>query len=120
MSKFISLFTDFGFKRVFGQEENKKFLIGFLNSLFEGEFVVTDLHYCDKEQPPEIKEGRGVIYDIHCTLADGRHLIIEMQNETSVNFAGRALYYVARRIIVQGKRGHWYYTFAPVFPHYSS
>ena len=91
MSKFISLFTDFGFKRVFGQEENKKFLIGFLNSLFDGEFVVTDLHYRDKEQPPETKEERGVIFDIHCPLADGRHLIIEMQNQTCVNFAGRVL-----------------------------
>ena len=115
MSKFISLFTDFGFKRVFGQEENKKFLIGFLNSLFEGELVVTDLHYRDKEQPPETKDGRGVIFDIHCTLADGRHLILEMQNKTNVNFAGRALYYIARRIVVQGMRGEWHYTLAPVF-----
>ena len=115
MSKFISLFTDFGFKRVFGQEENKKLLIGFLNALFEGEFVVTDLHYHDKEQPPETKEGRGVIYDIHCTLADGRHFIVEMQNEINVNFDGRALYYVARRIAIQGKKGEWHYEYAPVF-----
>ncbi|MBQ9395518.1 MAG: PD-(D/E)XK nuclease family transposase, partial [Proteobacteria bacterium] len=86
----------------------------FLNSLFEGEFVVTDLRYRDKEQPPEIKDGRSVIYDIHCTLADGRHLIIEMQNETCVNFAGRVLYYISRRIVVQGKKGEWQYEYAPV------
>ena len=49
MSKFINLFTDFGFKKIFGQEENKKLLIGFLNALFEGEFVIRDVTYRDKE-----------------------------------------------------------------------
>ncbi|MBQ9396640.1 MAG: PD-(D/E)XK nuclease family transposase, partial [Proteobacteria bacterium] len=48
-------------------------------------------------------------------LADGRHLIIEMRNQTCVNFAGRALYYVSRRIVVQGKKGEWQYEYAPVF-----
>ena len=76
MSKFINLFTDFGFKKVFGQEENKKLLIGFLNALFEGEFVIRDLTYRDKEQTAETKKGRCVIYDIFCTLDDGKHIIL--------------------------------------------
>ena len=50
MGTFINPFTDFGFKRLFGQEDSKIVLIGFLNALFEGEFVVTDLEYRDKEQ----------------------------------------------------------------------
>jgi hypothetical protein len=49
MGQFIHPFTDFGFKRIFGQESNKRLLIGFLNALFEGEFVIQDLKYRDKE-----------------------------------------------------------------------
>ena len=33
MSKYINLFTDFGFKKVFGEEPNKDLLISFLNTL---------------------------------------------------------------------------------------
>ena len=116
MSTFINLFTDFGFKKVFGQEENKKLLIGFLNALFEGEFVIRDVTYRDKEQTAETKEGRCVIYDIFCTLDDGKHIILEMQNESHVNFDARALYYASKSIVAQGKKGHeWQYTYAPVF-----
>ena len=104
MSTFINLFTDFGFKKVFGQEENKKLLIGFLNALFEGEFVIRDVTYRDKEQTAETKEGRCVIYDIFCTLDDGKHIILEMQNESHVNFDARALYYVSKSIVAQGKK----------------
>ena len=116
MSKFINLFTDFGFKKVFGREENKGLLIGFLNALFEGEFVIRDVTYRDKEQTAETKEGRCVIYDIFCTLDDGKHIILEMQNESHVNFDARALYYASKSIVAQGKKGHeWQYTYAPVF-----
>jgi len=33
--KYIDPFTDFGFKHIFGSEENKQFLISFLNDLLE-------------------------------------------------------------------------------------
>ena len=31
---YIDLMTDFGFKRIFGEESNRQFLIDFLNALF--------------------------------------------------------------------------------------
>ncbi len=34
--RYISLLTDFGFKRIFGTALNKELLICFLNSLFDG------------------------------------------------------------------------------------
>ncbi len=68
MSQFINPFTDFGFKRIFGQESSKRLLIGFLNALFEGEFVVQDLEYRDKEILGDGRQDRCVIYDIYCTL----------------------------------------------------
>ena len=37
--KYISLLTDFGFKRIFGKKPNKMQLIDFPNALFDGEQV---------------------------------------------------------------------------------
>ncbi len=115
MPVFINPFTDFGFKRIFGQESSKRILIGFLNALFEGEFVVVNLEYRDKEQPGQTKEERGVIFDIYCTASDGRHFIVEMQNKNQVNFEARALYYMSRSIVAQGEKGDdWQYEYCPV------
>ena len=35
MSKFISPLTDFGFKKLFGEEDSKIYLVDFLNSILE-------------------------------------------------------------------------------------
>ncbi|MDX2306434.1 MAG: PD-(D/E)XK nuclease family transposase, partial [Microscillaceae bacterium] len=35
--KYINLFTDFGFKKLFGEEPNKDLLIAFLNELLGNE-----------------------------------------------------------------------------------
>ena len=43
--RYISLLTDFGFKRIFGSAPNKELLICFLNSLFNGRQVVKDVKY---------------------------------------------------------------------------
>ncbi|MBQ4359353.1 MAG: Rpn family recombination-promoting nuclease/putative transposase [Proteobacteria bacterium] len=115
MSTFINPFTDYGFKRIFGQEDHKGILIGFLNALFYGELVIADLVYRDKEMMAETKYDRGIIYDIYCTLSDGSHVMVEMQNKKEVNFDARALYYASRSIVAQGEKGkHWLYEYAPV------
>ena len=40
MGRYINPFTDWGFKRLFGQEFGKDLLINFLNDLFDGEFQI--------------------------------------------------------------------------------
>ena len=47
--RYISLLTDFGFKRIFGTALNKELLICFLNSLFDGKQVVKDVKYLNNE-----------------------------------------------------------------------
>ena len=47
--RYISLLTDFGFKRIFGTAMNKDLLICFLNSLFNGKQVVKDVSYLNPE-----------------------------------------------------------------------
>ena len=46
MGAFIHPLTDWGFKRIFG---DKELLMDFLNSLLEGERVITDLQYLNTE-----------------------------------------------------------------------
>ncbi len=41
MARFINPFSDWGFKRIFGQEMTKDLLTAFLNDLFAGEFEIS-------------------------------------------------------------------------------
>ena len=50
MGKFINPFTDVGFKIIFGEEFSKPRLLDFLNALFDGERVIRNLTFLDKEQ----------------------------------------------------------------------
>jgi hypothetical protein len=51
LGKYINLFTDFGFKRIFGTEKNKDLLIDFLNTLLEKEISpIQRLTYLNNER----------------------------------------------------------------------
>ena len=78
MGRFINPFTDWGFKRIFGQEINKDLLIQFLNDLLVGERHITDLRFMDKEQLAETKDQRGAVYDIFCETDTKERIIVEM------------------------------------------
>ena len=45
MGRYINPFTDWGFKRLFGQEFSKDLLINFLNDLFDCEFQIKDVTF---------------------------------------------------------------------------
>lgn len=115
MGHFINPFTDWGFKKIFGQEVTKDILITFLNSLLEGEHVITDLTFLDKEQLPEVKEMRGIIYDVYCTTDKGERIIVEMQNRDQMYFIDRTTFYMAKAIASQGQRGSWDYRLDAVY-----
>ena len=55
--RYISLLTDFGFKRIFGTAKNKDLLICFLNSLFNGKQVVKDVSYLNPEHVGDVYTG---------------------------------------------------------------
>ena len=116
MGKFINPFTDWGFKRIFGQEINKDLLIQFLNDLLVGERHITDLRFMDKEQLPEAKDQRGAIYDIFCETDTKEQIIVEMQHRRQPFFMDRSIFYASRAVVGQGKKGkHWNYQLAAVY-----
>ena len=91
--RYISLLTDFGFKRIFGTTLNKDLLINFLNSLFDGEQVITDVSYLNSEHVGDVYAERKAIFDVYCENEKGEKFIVEMQNAYQQFFKDRSLFY---------------------------
>ena len=90
--RYISLLTDFGFKRIFGTAPNKDLLINFLNSLFDGRKVIKSLKYSNSEHVGDIYTERKAIFDVYCESEDGEKVSVEMQNAYQEFFKDRALF----------------------------
>ena len=56
--KYVNIFTDFGFKKLFGTELNKDLVIDFLNSLINEQGTITDITYLQNEQLGQISSDR--------------------------------------------------------------
>ena len=56
--RYLNPFVDYGFKKLFGTEENKDLLISLLNALLCREDPITDLTYKNVEQIGEINGTR--------------------------------------------------------------
>ena len=103
--RYISLLTDFGFKRIFGTKPNKDLLINFLNSLFEGFQVVTDVKYLNSEHVGDVLAERKAIFDVYCENERGEKFIVEMQNAYQKYFKDRSLFYSTFPIREQAPKG---------------
>ena len=113
MGVFIHPLTDWGFKRIFG---DKELLMDFLNSLLEGERVITDLSYLNTERLAEESDGRKTVYDLYCETDTGEYIIVEMQNKRQSFFKDRALLYMAKSVVDQAKKGNgWDFELTAVY-----
>ena len=103
--RYISLLTDFGFKRIFGTKPNKDLLINFLNSLFEGFQVIKDVKYLNSEHVGDVFSERKAIFDVYCENERGEKFIVEMQNAYQKYFKDRSLFYSTFPIREQAPKG---------------
>lgn len=103
--RYISLLTDFGFKRIFGTDPNKELLINFLNSLFDGEEVIKDVKYLNSENVGDVYTERKAIFDVYCENENGEKFIVEMQNAYQTYFKDRSLFYSTFPIRKQAPKG---------------
>ena len=114
--RYISLLTDFGFKRIFGTKPNKDLLINFLNSLFEGFQVITDVKYLNSEHVGDVFAERKAIFDVYCENERGEKFIVEMQNAYQKYFKDRSLFYSTFPIREQAPKGaDWNFQLAHVY-----
>jgi len=114
--KYINPFTDFGFKRLFGEDMNKDLLLDFLNELLkEKQGQITDLSYMKTEQLGRTEEERKAIFDIYCENENGEKFLVEMQKTKQAYFKDRTVYYSSFPIQEQAKRSDWDYSLKAVY-----
>ena len=107
---FVNPYTDYGFKRLFGRDENKDLLISFLNAVFDGKrSPVTDVRYLNTEMLGEYRGDRGSVFDVYCIQEDGARYIVEMQKSDQYYFKDRSVFYAAGAIREQAPQGDWDY-----------
>ena len=113
-AKYVNLFTDFGFKKIFGEEASKPALIDFLSSLLP-EINIIDLTFKDKEKLGRSAEDRKAIYDIYCENSKGEKIIVELQKAKQNYFKDRTVYYATFPIQEQAESGNWNYELKAIF-----
>lgn len=114
--KYINPFTDYGFKRLFGEEPNKDLLLDFLNVLLkEEQGIITDLTYLKGEQLGANVLDRKAIFDLYCENEKGEKFIVELQKTRQNFFKDRTVYYSTFPIREQAKRADWNYELKAVY-----
>ncbi len=104
--KYINPFTDFGFKKLFGEEPNKNLLLDFLNELLkEEQGTITELTYLKNEHLGNTETNRKAVFDLYCTNERGEKFIVELQKTKQKFFKDRTLYYSTFPIQEQAKKG---------------
>ena len=114
-SKYINPFTDFGFKKIFGEEASKPLQLDFLNALLPESGKIVDLTFKNSEQLGETEEKRRAVYDIYCENERGEKIIVELQKAEQNFFGKRNTYYASFPIIEQGEKGDWDFNLKAVY-----
>jgi predicted transposase/invertase (TIGR01784 family) len=114
-AKYVNPFTDFGFKKIFGEEASKPLLIDFLNSLLPQQNRIVELSFKNNEQLGWNDYDRKAIFDIYCENEKGEKFIVELQKAKQNYFKERTLYYSTFPIREQAEKGEWNYNLKAVF-----
>ncbi|CAA6825662.1 MAG: Unknown protein [uncultured Sulfurovum sp.] len=115
--KYINPFTDFGFKKIFGDPNDTSLLESLINDIlgFEGEDKVATIIFKNGELLPDSPEDRKAIFDLYCTDEKGSEFIVELQKVHQEHFQSRALYYATFPIQEQALRGKWNFQLTPIY-----
>ena len=104
--KYINPFTDYGFKRLFGEEPNKDLLLDFLNELLKHEQgKITELTYLKSDKLGSTEEDRKAVFDLYCQNERGEKFIVELQKTKQKFFKDRTVYYSTFPIREQAQKG---------------
>ena len=113
--KYFNPYTDFGFKKLFGEEGSKDLLMDFLNQLLPDYHQIAELSFKNPEKIANTPKERKAIFDIYCRTAKGERFIVEMQKAKVNFFKDRALFYSTFPIKEQAKKGEWNFELTPVY-----
>lgn len=114
--QYVNLFTDFGFKKIFGEDSSKAHLISFLNTLLPQKHQIQDLTFIQNEYQGATLLDRKAIFDLNCVSNSGEHFIVELQKAKQNFFKDRSLFYATVPIQQQAKKGDdWNFKLAAVY-----
>jgi predicted transposase/invertase (TIGR01784 family) len=114
-AKYINPFTDFGFKKIFGEEASKPLLLDFLNAILPENDRIASLSFKNNEQLGQTEFDRKAIYDIYCENEKGEKFIVELQKAKQNYFKERTIYYSTFPIQEQAEKGEWNYNLKAVY-----
>jgi predicted transposase/invertase (TIGR01784 family) len=115
MSKYLNPYTDFGFKKLFGEEGSKDLLIDFLNQLLPDYHQISELSFKNPDNMADTSLERRAVFDIYCQSSTGEKFIVEMQKAKMNFFKDRSLYYSTFPIREQADKGVWNFRLLPVY-----
>ena len=116
MPIFIDPTTDFGFKKLLGEEKSKTILKNFISDILELPSRIQQINFLPIEQLPSSPTERWGVLDLYCITETGERFIVEMQNNRQKYFKDRAVYYSTFPIAKQAERGKtWEYRLEPVY-----
>ena len=114
-AKYVNPFTDFGFKKIFGEEASKPLLIDFLNAFLPAHDQIHALSFKNSEQLGQTESDRKAIFDIYCENEKGEKFIVELQKAKQNFFKERTIYYATFPIQEQAEKGVWDYNLKAVY-----
>jgi predicted transposase/invertase (TIGR01784 family) len=87
---------DVVFKILFADPSNKDLLLSLLTAVLRPQRPIVDAEVLNPEVPRELAADKGIVLDLRVSLADGRHVDVEMQSDPRPGLRKRAMYYWAR------------------------
>jgi len=112
---YLNLLTDWAFKIIFVNEENKHFLIAFLNQVLKEQEEIVSVEFQNPCYPGTTKESRAAIVDVLCKTTEGIYILVELQRVPQRHIKDRLLYYSTWPIQKQGKKGKWDFELSKVY-----
>ena len=115
MQRYINPYTDFAFKKIFGEPANKDLLSDFLNTLLPAQHQIQTLEFRNPDLLGVSASDRRAVFDIFCENEKQEPFIVEMQKAEQGYFKDRSVYYTALPIRDQAPKGPWNFMLKPVY-----
>jgi len=108
--QFVDVKIDIAFKKIFGNEQHKPILIGFLNAVLDlqGDKRIAQITLNNPWQPPDLPMLKETLLDIKAVDQRGITFLVEMQVRDQPWFDKRAQYYTAKAYTSQIDKGEDY------------
>ncbi len=113
--RYVNPFTDFGFKKLFGEESSKDILVAFLGAILPEQGNIKEITFFNPENLGATQMDRKAVFDLYCENDKGEKFIVELQKAKQEFFKDRSLYYATFPIQDQASTGDWNFKINTVY-----